>query len=138
MHLPPWSWLAVIVLITWGIVGLFQKLSTNYLSAETAFAWVVVGFFALDPWLVSKTPILHYSEKSLTWALLSAFFNGLGAWAILAAMKSGGKAAIVVPLTALYPVVTAFFAVIVLNEAITRTQAGGILCGLIAGGLLST
>lgn len=138
MHLPPWFPLALVVLVSWGVVGLLQKLSTNYLSAETAFVWLVVGFFALDPWLGSKTTFLHYPAKSLLYALLSAFFNGLGAWAILAAMKSGGKASIVVPLTALYPIVTAFLAVIVLNESITSTQAGGILCGLIAGGLLST
>lgn len=138
MHFASWFPLAIVVLVSWGVVGLLQKLSTNYLSAETAFVWLVVGFFALDPWLVSKSAFLHYSAKSLIWALLSALFNGLGAWAILAAMKNGGKASIVVPLTALYPVVTAFLAFIVLNEALTKTQAGGILCGLIAGGLLST
>jgi bacterial/archaeal transporter family protein len=136
--LPPWFWLAMVVLVSWGTVGLLQKLSTNCLSAETAFVWLVIGFFLLDPWLYPKTPLSHYSAKILAWVLLSAFLNGLGAWALLAAMKNGGKASIVVPLTALYPLVTAFLAVVILHEGITRTQAGGILCGLIAGGLLST
>ncbi|MGH9396933.1 MAG: EamA family transporter [Terriglobia bacterium] len=138
MNLPPWFWLAIIVLVSWGVVGLLQKLSTNHLSAETAFAWLVVGFFILDPWLYSKPSFLQYSVKSLTWVLLSAFLNGLGAWALLAAMKNGGKASIVVPLTALYPIVTALLAVTTLHEIVTRAQAGGILCGLIAAGLLST
>jgi bacterial/archaeal transporter family protein len=128
----------MVVLVSWGTVGLLQKLSTNCLSAETAFFWSVIGFFLLDPWLYPKTPLSHYSIKILAWTLLSAFLNGLGAWALLAAMKHGGKASIVVPLTALYPLVTAFFAILILHEGITRTQAGGILCGLIAGGLLST
>jgi hypothetical protein len=44
MHLPPWFWLAAVVLISWGIVGLLQKLSTNHISAESSLIWLVVGF----------------------------------------------------------------------------------------------
>jgi hypothetical protein len=34
--IPSWCWQAAVVLLTWGIVGLLQKLSTNYPSAELA------------------------------------------------------------------------------------------------------
>jgi uncharacterized membrane protein len=47
-----------------------------------------------------------YSGRSLAFALLSSLLNALEAWALLAAMKHGGKASIVVPFTALYPLVT--------------------------------
>src|SRR5262245_8798652 len=41
-----------------------------------------------------------------------------GGWALLAAMKHGGKASIVVPFTALYPLVTVSLAPFLLDEAI--------------------
>ena len=44
MHVPPWFWYAVVTLVAWGIVGLLQKLSTNYISAESSLIWLVVGF----------------------------------------------------------------------------------------------
>jgi phenylalanyl-tRNA synthetase beta subunit len=53
------------------------------------------------------------------------------------AMKSGGKASIVAPICALYPVVVVFLAPILLHESITKVQGLGVLCGLIAVVLLS-
>ena len=138
MHLPPWFWFGLITLITWGIVGLLQKLSTNYLSAEWALVWLAVGFFILEPWLYPGKVLLAYSTRGLAWALLSGVFNALGAWALLAALKSGGKASIVAPFTALYPIVVVFLAPFILHESITALQAVGILCALIAVVLLST
>ena len=138
MHIPPWFWPAIVVLVTWGIVGLLQKLSTNHLAAETALVWLVVGYFLLEPWIYPQESLLMFSGRSLVFAFLSALLNALGAWALLAAMKHGGKASIVVPLTALYPVVTVFLAPLVLHESITRFQGGGVVCALIAVVLLST
>jgi transporter family protein len=52
-------------------------------------------------------------------------------------MKSGGKASIVTPFTALYPLVVVFLAPLVLHESITILQGVGIVCALIAVVLLS-
>jgi transporter family protein len=138
MNIPIWFGPAVVVLIMWGIAGLLQKLSTNHISAEMALLGLVVGFFLLDPWLYPKESLLMYSSRSLVFALVSSLLNALGAWALLAAMKNGGKASIVVPFTALYPLVTVCLAPLVLNESITVLQVGGIVCALIAVVLLST
>jgi transporter family protein len=138
MNIPPWFGPAVVVLVTWGIAGLLQKLSTNHLSAETALVWLVVGFFLLDPWLYPQESIFMYSSRSLVFALLSSLLNALGAWALLAAMKHGGKASIVVPFTALYPLVTVSLAPLLLHESITPQQGAGVVCALIAVVLLST
>jgi transporter family protein len=138
MSIPLWFGPAVVVLVTWGIAGLLQKLSTNHLSAETALVWLVVGFFLLDPWLYPQESIFMYSSRSLVFALLSSLLNALGAWALLAAMKHGGKASIVVPFTALYPLVTVSLAPLLLHESITPQQGAGVVCALIAVVLLST
>lgn len=126
------------VLVAWGVVGLLQKLSTNYISAESSLIWLVVGFFVLQPFLYPGRVVFTYSTRSLSWALLSGVFNALGAWALFAAMKSGGKASIVAPLTALYPLVVVLIAPVILHELINLLQGAGVVCALIAVVLLST
>ncbi|MGC2161381.1 MAG: DMT family transporter [Silvibacterium sp.] len=137
MHIPPWLPYALITLVAWGVVGLLQKLSTNYISAESSLIWLVVGFLLLEPLLYPGVAMFHYSGWNLTWALLSGVLNALGAWALFAALKNGGKASIVSPLTALYPLVVIMIVPFVLHETITRLQIVGVICALIAVVLLS-
>jgi bacterial/archaeal transporter family protein len=138
MHIPPWSFFAVLVLLSWGVVGLLQKLSTNRVSAESALIWLVVGFFLLTPAFYPGRSIFHYSTRSLLFILVCSALNALGALALFAAMKNGGKASIVVPLTALYPLVVVLAEPFVLKESITASQGAGVLCSLAAVVLLST
>ena len=138
LHVAPWFWFAVITLIAWGIVGLLQKLSTNYISAESSLIWLVVGFLLLEPLFYPGKAVLHYSGWNLAWALLSGVLNALGAWALFKAMKSGGKASIICPLTALYPLVVVLLVPFLLHESITLLQGAGVICALIAVVLLST
>lgn len=135
--LPPWFFFAAVILLSWGVVGLLQKLSTNHLSAESALIWLVVGFLLLQPLFYTGKAILDFPVTSLTWALLSGVLNALGAWALLAAMSNGGKASIVSPFTALYPLVVVFLAPLVLHESITLLQGVGVFCALAAVVLLS-
>jgi transporter family protein len=138
MHLPPWFWFSLVVLITWGVVGLLQKLSTNEISAESALIWLVVGFFVIAPVFYPGEALFSYDPRSLVYVLASAALNAVGAWALLVAMKSGGRASIVVPLTALYPLVLVLAAPIILRETISLLQAAGVVFALIAIVLLST
>lgn len=137
MH-QPWFWLAIIALIAWGAAGLLQKLCTNHVSAESALIWLVAGFLLLMPWMYPGQGILHYQTRSVCWALLGGVLNAVGSWALFAALKTGGKASVVVPFTALYPMVVVLAALIFLHESLTALQAAGVLCGLGAAFLLST
>lgn len=138
MHLAPWFWFSAVALAAWGVVAFLQKLSTNYLFAESALIWLAGGLFLLQPWLYPGKPLFAYSTRSLACALLSGVLNWVGTWGMLAAMRNGGKASIVTPFTALYPLVVALAAPPVLHESITLTQGVGILCALVGGVLLST
>ncbi len=138
MHLPPWFWIAMVPLISWGIVGLLQKLSTNHLSAEWSVVWWCVGMFLVAPFVYTGADMLKYPARGLVWALLSGAFNALGAWALFAALRNGGKASIVSPFAALYPVVVVFLAPIILRESISLLQGLGVVCALVAVVLLST
>jgi transporter family protein len=74
---------------------------------------------------------------NLCWALLGGALNALGSWALFAALKSGGKASVVIPFTALYPMVVVIAALVILHESLSGLQVVGILCGLGAVFLLS-
>jgi len=137
MHLPAWFWFAVITLVSWGIVGILQKLSTNYISAESSLIWLVIGFGLLEPFFYPGAAVLHYSGWNLFWALGSGALNALGAWALFIALKKGGKASIVSPITALYPLVVIAIVPFILHESISRLQVVGVICALIAVVLLS-
>jgi bacterial/archaeal transporter family protein len=137
MHIAPWFWFAVVTLLSWGVVGLLQKLSTNYISAESSLIWLVAGFLILEPLLLPGRVVFSYSARNLVYAILSGVLNALGAWALFAALKSGGKASIVAPLTALYPVVVIAVVPFLLNESVTKLQILGVVCALAAVSFLS-
>lgn len=138
MHIPPWLLYSILTLIAWGVVGLLQKLSTNYISAESSLIWLVVGFLLLEPFFYRGPAIFHYSTINLSYALLSGLLNAVGAWALFASLKNGGKASIVAPLTALYPLVVIALVPVLLHESVPPLQWAGVACALIAVILLST
>jgi len=137
VNIPLWLWYSILTLLAWGVVGILQKLSTNYISAESSLIWLVVGFLLLEPFFYPGRAVLHYSKLNLTYAFLSGLLNALGSWALFAALKRGGKASIVAPLTALYPVVVILLVPAILHESVTHLQWAGVACSLIAVVLLS-
>ena len=128
--LPAWFGLAALALLFWGTAGLFQKLSTNHMSAQAALIWLTVGFCLLVPWLSPSAPISSFPVRDVALILFGGALNTLGSWALLAALERGGKASVVVPLTSLYPLVVAISAPIILRETITRIQGLGVICAL--------
>ena len=137
MHIPPWLLYSILTLLAWGVVGLLQKLSTNYISAESSLIWLVVGFLILEPLFYRGPAALDYSRLNLAYALLSGLLNAVGAWALFASLKSGGKASIVAPLTALYPVVVIMLVPMILHESVRPLQWAGVGCALVSVVLLS-
>jgi bacterial/archaeal transporter family protein len=125
------------VLISWGVVGVFQKLATNYISAESVMILLIVGSFAIQPFVLPQQPLSSYSHRAVIFGLLSGLLSNLGSWGLFAAMRLGGSASIVTVLCALYPLPVALLAPLVLHESITWLQSIGIGCGILAIILIS-
>ena len=104
--MPAWLFYALLVILTWGIVGILQKLGTNRISPRSLMVWLTVGYLLLLPTLLTKTSLSSLSPWVLLVGILGGLANGLGAWALFAALEQGGKASVVVPLTALNPLLT--------------------------------
>jgi transporter family protein len=133
----PWLIFVMIALVSWGVLGIFQKLCTNHLSAESTLIWLIVGFLLFQPFVYPSKPLAIYSTKHLWYGLLSGLLSNVGAWGLFEAMKCGGKASIVTPFCALYPLPVVLLAPIVFHERVTLLQATGVVCALIAVILLS-
>jgi uncharacterized membrane protein len=99
--------------------------------------WSVIGFMLLQPLVYGGKSPLEYPWRALAWAMSNGVFNGLGAWMLMLAMRAGGKASVVTPIAAMYPLVVVLLSPTILHESITRLQAVGVVCALISVLLLS-
>lgn len=133
------TWLALACgsLVLWGLSGTLQKVATGFLSPQRTFALFALGYLVTASYLLAVESL---ALRSLEWSVLAlgiagGLLNGLGVLALLAALARGGKASVVVPLTALYPVVTMGLAMALLGESPGMLQKLGAI-GAVAGGML--
>jgi bacterial/archaeal transporter family protein len=136
--LSAWLLVALISVVLWGVCGLLQKMSTNHISARSSASWFLIAFLPVAVLIVMRDP-LPGSATASTWLLATAvgFTLALGNYTVLLAFASGGKASIITPLAALYPIVSIPIAILMLEEPINTREVLGILCALMAVGMLS-
>lgn len=132
-----WLLYTILALTCFGVVGFLQKISTERVSAESALVWLIVGFMLLLPFIYTGPSMFQYPARSIGYVVAGGLLNALGSWALLAAMKNGGKAAIVVPMTAVYPLLVCVVAPLLLREHLTAVQGAGVTLGLAAIVLLA-
>ena len=122
---------AVPPILLWGASGFLQKAATNHLPGEVAAlvylsAFIPVGgFYALrTSWPDTIGP--------RTWIIVTAlgFFIAFGNFAVLAAYARGGQAALIAPLSNLYPVISVPLAVLLLHETIGMRESIAIAVAL--------
>jgi transporter family protein len=118
-------------IVLWGLAGFLQKLSTNHISGERSALWCLAAFVPVAGFLLLWDPI-HGPIPDRVWALSVAlgFFLGLGNLTILAAFASGGKASIIAPLAALYPLISVPAAIFLFREPIGSRETAGIVFAL--------
>jgi transporter family protein len=137
--LPPWFWLSLVTVILWGAWGLQSKVIADKISPWMNQVLFPIGLLPLMAWtLLVRTERRQTSVRTGTsWAFITGVLGGTGNIAFLAALGSGGKAAIVVPLVGLAPLVTVILAFFLLKESLTRAQMAGLVLALASIYLLS-
>ena len=137
----PAKWLvyALLALLLWGAWGAVLKLASRnmvwqqlyfYSGLATITAVVVVG-------LLNAHSVLSVGKLDAVIAVVAGVFGTLGYIFMVKSLEAGGDASIVVPLTALYPAVTAVIAFTVLSEKPTLEKIVGIVLAIVAVYLLS-
>lgn len=133
-----WLLYSLLALSLWGFTGLTQKLSTNHISAELSFIAYSVAFVPIAGVILCLQP-LDWNIPAEGWALaiLGGMLNGFGVLTSFAAYRSGGKASVVTPLVALFPVVTVILAIPLLHEQVGLREIVGIVMAVAAAAALS-
>ena len=133
-----WVIAALATMILWGLWGVLLK------KASLGLRWHEV-------YLVSNSIILAFllvigakygipsgrCHTCIVAALLAGALGTLGYVLMVIALDSGGRASIVIPLTALYPLVTVIASRILLGEEMRPSQMLGIALALLAIVLLT-
>jgi len=132
-----WLLPAVATLVLWGLWGYVLKIAGMKLDwREVYFISSLSSFtLALLFYMYSKGFTLPLNTYAL-YAAIAGIMGGLGYLTFMIAI-SRGNASIIIPLTALYPAITAILAVLFLGEKIKPTQIAGIILALVAGILVS-
>ena len=130
-----WQLLSVVTLILWGAWGIFAKLSANQGTAPLLMATLGSGAgfsVILIGQLVAGFPPVR-PTLGIIYGLLAGTVGSIGLILFFYALRDG-KASVVVPLTACYPILTILLGVTILKEDLSLTQ--GIGLGLAATGIM--
>jgi drug/metabolite transporter (DMT)-like permease len=126
------------------VAALLSKLATRDVSAERGTFWFLFAFVPLAAvilgWdLARGGGPSGWAPAAADWPVLAAIgaTYGVGNLTLLAAYRGGGKASIVTPLCALYPVVTIPLAVGLFRERVGPWEAVGIGLALASAVALS-
>lgn len=127
-----WLTTALLSLFSFGLWGLFSKLSLNYIDTRSALIFQTAGVLLIGVLVFGTGNFkLATDAKGLTFAILTGITYSLGCYLYLIAADKG-KISTVVTLTALYPLITLLLSFFLLREQISLKQCIGILFGLIA------
>jgi transporter family protein len=140
LGMPRWLLFSLITILVWGAWGVVSKVASEGVDANTNQIFFTFGLLPLIA-LVWRSPRNAGGgagrRVGISWAFLTGILGGTGNIAFFHALVMGGKASIVSPVTALFPVVTVVLAVTLLHERVGTTQKLGLVLALIAIYLLS-
>lgn len=132
--MPRWFLLTVFAVLSWGLWAVISKLLGSALTAAQSQALSTLGIIPVMLALGCSKRLTASGNRRR--GIFNAFAAGAltcaGNVAYYRALNVGGKASTVVPLTALYPLVTVVLAVTLLRERLNRIQIAGIAFSLVA------
>lgn len=137
--MPRWLFFSLLTITVWGAWGVVSKLASNGVDADTNQVFFTIGLLPLIA-LVLRSPRIRGGKNrkaGIAWAFLTGILGGTGNIAFFHALVIGGKASVVMPATALFPLVTVILATTLLHERIGTQQKAGLVLALTAIFLLS-
>jgi bacterial/archaeal transporter family protein len=132
--MPRWFLFTAVAVLCWGVWAVISKLIGDAISAGQSQALSTLGLLPVMLALgcSGRLKVTGNRRRGLALAFAAGVLTCGGNVAYYHALNSGAKAATVVPLTALYPLVTVVLAVAFLRERLNAIQKGGIAMSLIA------
>jgi transporter family protein len=128
-----------VLLLLWGAYGIAAKIAVHEIGLQVLI-WSQVASLALFPayfFLFKELLPIKIDGAGIAWAL-GAGVLGVAGSVILYVLLRDAPASVVIPISALYPVVTVVLAFIFLREELSLARVAGIALAVIAIWLLSS
>ncbi|MGY4384269.1 putative membrane protein [Pedobacter sp. UYP24] len=132
-----WIYYSITAALFWGIWGVVAKLISDNVNPFTNHFLFTIGMLFTLPFVLKKVWGVKPDVKGIIWGLIAGLLAIAGNIAVYKAFSSGGLAAIVIPVTNLYPLVTIFVAILFMKEKINIVNVIGILLAIPAVVMLS-
>jgi transporter family protein len=142
-RLPAWLTWSLATIVLWGTWGLVSKIASTGVDAyvnQLLYTAGLVPLLIFAAWTVHRRSAQESRNGRAAgafWAFLTGILGGAGNIAFFQALVKGGKASVVAPVTALFPMVTVLLALTFLKERLGRTQWIGLALAFLAIYLLS-
>ena len=130
---------SVAMLLFWGVWGIVVKLATREIGMQALF-WGQLGAVCLFPlyfFLFKEMLPLELKASTIALSVVAGMLGVLGTVTFYVLLRVA-PANVVVPLSALYPVVTVVLAFFVLHEDLSLNRVAGVVCALAAVWLLTS
>jgi transporter family protein len=137
--IPAWVLYSLLTIVFWGAWGAVSKVASAGVDSNTNQVFFTIGLLPLILIVLRSRRLAIGTQRrsGMAWAFFTGILGGMGNIAFFHAFVVGGKASIVVPATALFPVVTVLLAAMFLHERLGKLQMVGLMCALVASYLLS-
>jgi uncharacterized membrane protein len=132
MNPPKWLWLALLSTFWWGLWAFLVKLASAQLDPFQMQVLFVAGMTPLIALVLARSRLSVQTDRlGVLYGVLNGVLATLGMLAFYAAMEQG-KASVVGPVTALFPVVTVAGSMLILNERLNAVQGTGVCLAIAA------
>lgn len=137
VYVPIWLSYSLLCILCWGVWAFLSKLVAGDMTPMQIQVLFTIGNL---PVVLIALVYLRWKVDTdflgATYGILNGIFTGLGLLAYFAALARG-KASIVSPITALFPLLTVVLAFILLRERMNKVQVAGMVLALTSIFILS-
>jgi uncharacterized membrane protein len=132
--MPRWFLWTLLALFSWGVWAILSKLIGDALTAASSQALSTIGLLpvAVALGFSRRLSVTGHRWRGALFALGAGVLACVGNVAYYRALQVGDKAATVIALAGLYPLVTILLAIVLLRERLNRVQLTGIVLSLAA------
>jgi uncharacterized membrane protein len=132
-----WLMYSLLAAVSWGLWGVLTKFISTDISPFVTHFLFTIGLLISLPFVIRNCKKNDFSLKGLILGIGSGFIAVIGNVLVYQSFHLGGQAAVVIPLTNLYPMITIIVGILVFSEKLYWTNIIGILLVLPAIILLS-
>lgn len=132
-----WLLYSILAALSWGFWGILTKFISGEISPFSTHFMFTIGMLFPLPFIIPKCKLSEFSKKGMFLGIAAGILAVCGNVSVYQSFNLGGQAAMVIPLTNLYPIITILIALFIFKEKLHWMNGLGIMIVIPAIILLS-